>query len=514
MSFSRRKFMKLTAALSGAAITPRGLAEGASLVHDRRGIGFRAALLPPQKETWDQLVWMAGLGPKYTGNPAHVKFVDYLATNLQACDLEVQRDHYTLPRWEARRCALDVHTASGASLKLPVTSYYPYSGETPAEGVTGEIAYLGTFQSIYPDVTDHTRGSGSPKPAASPVFSQDLKNKIVFVECPVSPTNMQEWFRVRGGDPVDITVSSALQRTHWGTVGVLTDFKKAGAIGVILGWTNISDENAADQYAPFSRPHQGIPGIYIGRESTAKLKHLADPGAKATLVLEADITPDSPTDTLYSLLPGASTEEIIMVQTHTDGPNASEENGGIAILALAKYFSKIPKAERKRTLMFVLTTGHFALPYVGSIRAFIEKHPDLIKKTVASVTIEHVGSREWADDESMRYRATGKNELAFAQATHDSVVKVLQECLKDSGDDQTAILTPNPGHRWAGEGGAVNQAGVPEIGYIVIPNYLCAGPANGCIEKLSADRMQAEIEMFAKVIHKFDALPVAELSKT
>jgi hypothetical protein len=511
MSFSRRKFMKLAAALSGAAVAPRAGAEITPLVHDQMDIGFRPALLPSQKESWDQLVWMAKLGPKYTGNPAHVQFVDYLAKNLQSCDLEVQRDHYTLPRWEARRCALDVHTASGASLKLPVTSYYPYSGETRAEGVTGEIAYLGTFQSIYPDVANHTQGPGSSKPTAPPVFSQDLKDKIVFVECPVLPTNMREWFRVRGGDPVDITVSSALQRTHWGTVGVLTDFKKAGALGVILGWTNISDENAADQYAPFSRPHQDIPGIYIGRESTAKLKDLAASGAKATLVLEANITPDSPTDTLYSLLPGTSTDEIITVQTHTDGPNALEENGGIAILALARYFSKIPKAERKRTLLFVLTTGHFALPYVGSIRAFIEKHPDLIKKTVASVTIEHVGGLEWADDELMHYRPTGKNELALAQVTHDSVVKVLQECLKDSGDDQTAILTPNPGHRWAGEGGAVNQTGVPEIGYIVIPNYLCAGPANGCIERLSPDRMHAEIAMFAKVIHKYDAMSTAEL---
>jgi hypothetical protein len=91
--------------------------------------------------------------------------------------------------------------------------------------------------------------------------------------------------------------------------------------------------------------------------------------------------------------------------------------------------------------MFVLTTGHFALPYVGSIHAFIEKHPDLIKKTVALVTIEHLGAREWADDELMHYGPTGKNELAFAQATYDSVVKVLQECLEDSDDERTAILT-------------------------------------------------------------------------
>ena len=224
--------------------------------------------------------------------------------------------------------------------------------------------------------------------------------------------------------------------------------------------------------------------MYIGWESTAKLKQLAASGAKATLVLDASITPDSPTDTLYSLLPGVS-DEIIMVQTHTDGPNALEENGGIAILSLAKYFSRIPKSERKRTLMFVLTTGHFAGPWVGSIRAFIEKHPDLIKRTVASVTIEHIGCLEWADDESMHYRPTGKNEVAWAQVTHGAVAR-LQESLNDSGDLRTAILTPNSGlvglvkaERWT------TQV-FRKIGYIVIPNFLCAGPANGCIERLSA----------------------------
>src|SRR5262249_23152367 len=133
--------------------------------------------------------------------------------------------------------------------------------------------------------------------------------------------------------------------------------QKAGALGVILAWTDISDANAADQYTPFSRPPQGIPGLYVGHETGAKLKALS--GAKATVVLEADIHPDTPTDTLIATLPGTSADEVIIVNTHTDGPNATEENGGIGILALAKYFAKIPKSERKRTIVFPLTTGHF-----------------------------------------------------------------------------------------------------------------------------------------------------------
>ena len=39
---------------------------------------------------------------------------------------------------------------------------------------------------------------------------------------------------------------------------MLTDLKAAGAADVILGWTDISDENAADQYVPFGRAHQDL----------------------------------------------------------------------------------------------------------------------------------------------------------------------------------------------------------------------------------------------------------------
>jgi hypothetical protein len=295
-----------------------------------------------------------------------------------------------------------------------------------------------------------------------------------------------------------------------GGVNDLTQFQKAGAIGVILAWTDVSDANAADQYTPFSRPLQGIPGLYVGRETGVKLKSLAGGGSKATVVLEADIHADTPTDTLIATLPGTNSDEVILVNTHTDGPNATEENGGLGILALAKYFAKLPKSERKRTLVFPLTTGHFAGPWAPSMRGIIQKYPDLIKKTVAALTIEHLGCKEWADDASLHYQPTGENEWAVAITEHASTGHILVDALKGSGDQKTAVVNPVHGG-WLGEGGSLARAGVPTIGYIPQPNYLLAGPADGCIEKLSAERMHAEIEVFAKVIHKMDTMTATEL---
>ena len=450
--------------------------------------GYRANLLPSQKEVWNWQVWMAKLGPKYTGNPAHTEFVEFLATHLKEFGLDVAREHYTLPRWEARRCEITVTPAAGKSFKAPVTSYFPYSGETPAAGVTGELVYAGH----------------------APKFDlANLQGKVALIDFSTNTRKFGEMYKQWGVYPSDAHFPDEYRPARGG-VNSLADFQKAGALGVILAWTDISDDNARDQYTPFSRPPQGVPGLYVGRETGAKLKSLAASGAKATVVLEADVHPDTPTDTLLATLPGSTSDEVIIVNTHTDGPNATEENGGIGILALAKYFSRVSRSERRRTLVFPLTTGHFAGPWVPSMRGIIQKYPELIKKAVAALTVEHLGCKEWADDASMHYQPTGRNEWAVAITEYASTGNILVEALQGSADRQTAVVNPVHGG-WLGEGGGLSRAGVPTIGYIPQPNYLLAGPADGCIEKLSAERLHAEVEVFAKVIHKMDSMTAAEL---
>src|SRR5580704_15141064 len=142
MTHSRRSFMKWAAAVSTFAVAGPG----------RRGLdplfgaaaGFEPSLLPSQHDVWEQQLWMAKLGPKYTGNKAHTTFVEFLATEFAKTGCEVAREHYTLPRWDARRWSLTIAPASGPSFTAPVTSYFPYSGQTPAAGATGELVYAGS----------------------------------------------------------------------------------------------------------------------------------------------------------------------------------------------------------------------------------------------------------------------------------------------------------------------------------------------------------------------------------
>jgi hypothetical protein len=449
-----------------------------------------AARLPTRDQVWDWQLWMNKLGPRYTGNPAHTQFVEFLASNLKSFGLEVTRDNYTFTRWDAHKWDIGVAPLSGAPLKIPVTSYYPYSGETPAGGVIGELVYGGSSE--------------------SPKFDGDFAGKVLIVDCPLHPQayGYEPWGFYTKDTKLQAPVIHA---TFQGGPPALSDFKKTGALGVILGWTDVSDANAAYQYIPFSRPLQEMPGLWVGRESTARLLSLAGTGAKVTFTLEATLTPDSPTDTLLATLPGTSSDEVIIVNTHTDGPNATEENGGVAILALAQYFATVPKSERRRTIVFVLATGHFAARYVPSIRGVIAKHPDLIQKAVGALTVEHLGCLEWADDPLLHYTATGKNEMTYAITEHAAAARVMLDSLDGSGDKRVSVVKPKGTGRFYGEGSALSAAGVPTIGYIPLPNYLLSGPPNGHIDKLSADLMHSQIEVFAKVIHTMDGMTAAQL---
>ena len=170
MSVSRRRFMRWAASMS---MIPAWNAQTAVSA-------FRPELLPPKKEIWDQQVWMAKLGPKYTGNKAHTTFVEFLATQLQSHGLDLARERYTFPRWAARRWEIAIAPASGASFKVPVTSYFPYSGQTAASGVTGELVFAGT----------------------NPKFSLDgLQGKVALIECPTNTREFANLYRVWGLHP-------------------------------------------------------------------------------------------------------------------------------------------------------------------------------------------------------------------------------------------------------------------------------------------------------------------------
>ena len=110
--------------------------------------GGAAAGMPGLPEVWQWQEQLVGFGTRYTGSSGHAAYVDWLAGQLSAVPgFTMRTDRLTFSRWLAREFALTVSVpaAAGRSGPVPLTYYYPYSGQTPPGGVTGRLVDLGLY---------------------------------------------------------------------------------------------------------------------------------------------------------------------------------------------------------------------------------------------------------------------------------------------------------------------------------------------------------------------------------
>lgn len=174
-----------------------------------------------------------------------------------------------------------------------------------------------------------------------------------------------------------------------------------------------------------SRP---IPGFVADRDMGAELKALAAGQPEATLKLEADWK-DTYVPQITGILPGES-DKVLIVNSHTDGQNAFEENGAVALVHLARHFASL-RGDRKlkRTLVFIAWPGHMA--NVGNRPddrttlpeqfGWISSAPDIFDRTVAAVTIERLGATRWSDDPVEGYHSTGMSDFYAIWTTLEAV---------------------------------------------------------------------------------------------
>lgn len=217
------------------------------------------------------------------------------------------------------------------------------------------------------------------------------------------------------------------------------------------------------------------------------------------------------TDDVIGILPG-STDEISLVNTHTDGPNALEENGGLAMLALAKQLSAIPQSERKRTHVFLFATGHMSIA-VGDTQRFLGNHQDLVRRTASALTIEHLGATEWVDSEAGGYHATGRSDLLlFLTSQNPALVDCTRSAIQAQDLRRSVIIKAVMNEGMFGVGAVLNAVGVPTVAFLGIPPYLLGSPRNGHIDKLDSHLMYRQIITCSDILAGLDATPRLQLA--
>jgi hypothetical protein len=227
---------------------------------------------------------------------------------------------------------------------------------------------------------------------------------------------------------------------------------------------------------------------------------------------------------LLGLIPGAS-KELVAINCHTDGTNGLEDNGPIAIIAISQYLARIPRHLLPRTILLMLTTGHFA----GGIgaRTFIShRRHDLVPRVAAAVTIEHLGAQEWLPNGAGEFQATGNPEpAAVFGAPNRALLDAAYAAVAGAKADPTFMIPPlnrNPHGAdnyaaWPGEGSYLwkwssTSGGIPDANYITGPTYLLNGGFR-TINKIDFARMRREAIAFTQMLLNLSRIPPRTLSR-
>ncbi|MCP3805140.1 hypothetical protein NLX83_38335 [Allokutzneria sp. A3M-2-11 16] len=290
---------------------------------------------------------VASFGLRSTGSTAHERLVDWLEQRLRRTPgVKTASQELRILRWRPR--GGDLATAgslTAADRPVTVAGAIPYSLPATREGALATV------------------------PRTERITAANAGGKVVLRDFPAVD---------RGH-----TAEAELDRD-------LIDAGLAGAAGLVIAF-DLPHEQVKGYWDPHTGTHYRVPGVFVGVDEAERLKRAA--GAPVKIAVNARIDPAS-TRTLIATLPGQS-EERIVLGTNTDGNTWVQENGTVAMLALADYFARLPKRCRPRTLEFVLATGHLHRSVEGTEHRARTLDKDYDEGTIAfAMTLEHLGTRE------------------------------------------------------------------------------------------------------------------------
>ena len=446
---------------------------------------------------------MNSFGTRLTGSKGHNDFIKWLKNEISEMNIPIFSDPFFFRRWEEKHSLIEI--ADGTEMmNIPVSSAYPYSGETTSEGITAELVLVDRIKDI-PDTT----GKIAVYNVANINF---LPSEIAFDKRTSFPEDVVLEKNYEG--PV---ITSFVQCFY----GILSKLSKAKA--VILIWNGLHDDCVKGQYLSFIADYQNIPMLWVNETHGKKVMDAAKKHKKARFVLEAEITEKAFTESFFCIIEGKNKRENVIINTHTDGTNCIEENGPIALLELMR---SIKDKKLERTHIFVFTTGHFRLPHFEDIRTgafqsasrWLSMHRDLWDgkgehfKCVINLTVEHLGCKEWRAIDG-GYRYTGRPEVELVYTGNRFVDNLYIDTVKNRKTVRTMTLRGHNALHF-GEGQNFFTMRIPEISLVPAPYYLCVVSDSHEMEKFDIDLMVEQTETFAALMEKIEKIDSRKFGKS
>ncbi|MFD5322505.1 hypothetical protein [Streptomyces sp. NPDC127092] len=432
-----------------------------------------------------ELALLTEWGPRLTGTSVHERLVDHVAGRLAELGLRVHEDVHTFTRWDAPDRGEGLRLTVG-NHETEISSAFPYSGVTGPDGITGALRLL-----------------SGPVPRWS-----KARGGIAVVEVRNRPVPLGELVRTWDDEPGWHSAPNPLVPATLAGAG-LGRARRAGVRGVVFAWRDITPAHARDQYLPFTLPYQDIPAVFVAGEAADTVLAAARSNDQARLTLDATLTPGTRTRTVWAVAEGEQQpDEAILVVSHSDGTNAVEENGHIGLLSLAR---DVVADRPRRTVIFVLATGHLRIPEVTSkgqaATRWLSDHPDQWsrqQRAVAGLVIEHLGARQYGDEPaSGRFGPTGAAEPELLYATTREL-KTLVDLEWQGGDrGPTRVSAPGPLIQF-GEGEPLHDHGIPAVALVTAPQYLLSTHQDDYVD---LDLLIRQVDSFHRLLRRLDDLP-------
>ncbi|MHA7611118.1 hypothetical protein ACX2QB_01930 [Weissella viridescens] len=390
-------------------------------------------------------------GPRLTANSTHKESINWLKEEIQKLDYAITSDVHYLNFWEAT-----AYSVRSVNQEIPLSSYFPYSGLTSDTGITAPLIFADT------NVSQDVRGK-------IPVFIMDIS------KVGTATFNSEEIMH-----PMNISAIA---------INALAAAKTKGAVGAIFVWENLSPELSGKEILPFQNEFMDIPAVWTNAAQIDTLREMADSKTPVTLTLVGNYVENTETESFFVKIPGTNPDnhESLLLTTHTDGPNAIEENGPIALLTILKYL-KDSRTTFPQTLIVAFVSGHFQQRQMGPDNAkatgrWLDKFPELCDgqgphlKAKFALTLEHLGCLHYYDNQTHQFVQSSTPQENYAYLNTDNETSHLLEKMITTCDDIDDITYLDPTQAaYFGEGMPIYKRGIPNMAMITMPEWLFLEP--------------------------------------
>ena len=459
--------------------------------------------------------FVAKLGARPTGSAAHERYVDWIEQQLGTIDGVTLANHpFTIDRWRSTAASLALQVGDTWK-ELPIAAPIHYAHATPASGVTAPAVAI-------PDDVPITEANAKGKIVVRPAPAGTVPQSVFTLP-------LVTWWTFDPHHTIDPDAEFHGDFLNYqARRDDLAAAAEAGAAGIVF----VKDLPRA-QVAGHIEPYEGVvsptPGVWLGADEGATLAEALAGGAEPLVRLTVDATvAPAQVRSVSATIPGKSNKRLV-IDSHTDGTNAVEDNGPIAMIAMARYFASLPERCRPRTIELSFSTAHFYQRLVGPTirngdaewlaRELDDKYD---AGTVAGVVvIEHLGAREYeaveqADGSGKELQLTGRRTLQQIFVTPSKpLVAAVKSVVQRHDLERTVVMkgasapgdTAPPHCNFGGEGTPFNQRLLPTIGIISAPQSLY-DPAFG-MKVVDVDYLRDQVVAFTDLV-----LDVSRLSDT